>query len=185
VDWLRRMTKQDIELLYEYHRWANGRVFDAASALTAQQFARSLGGGFPSVRDTLLHIIAGEWIWLQFWKAKTHSVKFVNELEQRRDSLFSADLFHTPEAVRKKWKEVEREQVEFLKAISDADLNRMLPHETIYMPLVQLMQHVANHSTYHRGQIALMMRQLGSNPAPTDLHIFLVERHSQPKERAC
>jgi uncharacterized damage-inducible protein DinB len=37
------------------------------------------------------------------------------------------------------------------------------------------MQHVANHSTYHRGQIALMMRQLDAEPPATDFHVFLVE----------
>jgi uncharacterized damage-inducible protein DinB len=178
------MTKHDIELLYEYDRWANAKVIDAGSALTAEQFGRNLGGGFPCVRDGLLHIIAGEWVWLQFWKAETLSVEFVNDLELRRDLLFSADLFHTPGAVREKWAEVEREQVEFLKATSNEDLNRMLPHETIYIPLVQLMQHVANHSTYHRGQIALMMRQLEATPVSTDFHVFLVERDFKTQERS-
>jgi len=37
------------------------------------------------------------------------------------------------------------------------------------------MQHLANHSTYHRGQVGLMMRQLASEPAATDFHVFLVE----------
>jgi uncharacterized damage-inducible protein DinB len=37
------------------------------------------------------------------------------------------------------------------------------------------MQHLANHSTYHRGQVALMMRQLDAEPLATDFHLFLVE----------
>jgi len=37
------------------------------------------------------------------------------------------------------------------------------------------MQHLANHSTYHRGQVALMMRQLHAEPLATDFHVFLVE----------
>jgi hypothetical protein len=40
----------------------------AASALSAEQFTRDLGGSFHSVRDTLLHLIGGEWIWLAYWK---------------------------------------------------------------------------------------------------------------------
>ena len=50
------MTKDDIHLLYEYDRWANNRVLQAISVLTAEQFTRDLGGSFRSVRDTLLHI---------------------------------------------------------------------------------------------------------------------------------
>jgi DinB family len=56
-----RMTKEDIQLLYKYDRWANHRVLRAASSLSSQQFSRDLGGSFRSVRDTLLHIIASEW----------------------------------------------------------------------------------------------------------------------------
>jgi len=37
------------------------------------------------------------------------------------------------------------------------------------------MQHLVNHSTYHRGQIALMMRQLGAKPVTTDFPLFLIE----------
>jgi uncharacterized damage-inducible protein DinB len=170
------MTKDDIELLFEYDRWANRKVFDAASALTQAQFTRNLGGGFSSIRDTLLHIVAGEWIWLQYWKAESLNMRFVSELERRRNSIFQPDLFHTPAALRHKWEEVEREQVGFVEATPNESLNRMLPHQTTYVPLVQLMQHVANHSTYHRGQIALMLRQVDAEPIATDFHVFLVER---------
>jgi len=37
------------------------------------------------------------------------------------------------------------------------------------------MQHLANHSTYHRGQVALMMRQLSAAPVATDFALFLLE----------
>lgn len=173
------MTKDDVKLLYEYDRWANRKIFDATSKLTNEQFTCNLGGGFPCIRDTLLHIIAGEWIWLQYWKAESLSMKFVSELEQRRNSIFHSDLHETPAAVREKWLEVEREQIEFVEATSDESLNRMLPHRTMYVPLVQLMQHVANHSTYHRGQIALMLRQLEAESVSTDFHVFLVERTNE------
>ncbi len=54
------MTKDDIQLLYEYGRWANNRVLQASPrSLTAEQFTRDLGGSFRSVRDTLVHIIGG------------------------------------------------------------------------------------------------------------------------------
>ena len=51
----------------------------------------------------------------------------------------------------------------------------MLPFRGTRLSLMHLMQHVVNHSTYHRGQVALMMRQLGAEPLATDFHVFLVE----------
>lgn len=52
------MTKDDIHILYEYDRWANNRVLQAAAGLSAEEFTRDLGGSFPSVRDTLVHMSA-------------------------------------------------------------------------------------------------------------------------------
>jgi uncharacterized damage-inducible protein DinB len=169
------MTKDDIRLLYEYDRWANDRVIQCVSGLTPEQFSRDLGAAFQSVGHTLVHITGGEWIWLQYWKADSHSVTFVTDLQKRRDQLFSPQLCPTVAAVEAKWREVEQEQIAFVEGVTDEGLNRMLPFRTIHVSLAHLMQHAANHSTYHRGQIALMMRQLNAEPIATDFHVFLVE----------
>ena len=169
------MTKDDIQLLYEYDRWANNRVLQAASALTAEQFTRDLGGSFRSVRDTLVHIIGGEWIWLAYWKETSRSSSFLTSLRKRRDALFNPDAFSTVAVVQLKWAEVEKEQAEFVNRVTSESLEKMLPFRKTQIRLAHLMQHLANHSTYHRGQIALMMRQLEAEPLATDFHVFLVE----------
>ena len=169
------MTKDDIQLLYEYDRWANHRVLQAVSALSAEQFARDLGGSFRSVRDTLVHIIGGEWIWLAYWKAPSHSAALLTDLRARRDALFNPDAFPNAAAVQAKWAEVEKEQAEFVNRLTTESLEKLLPARGTHMSLAHLMQHVANHSTYHRGQVALMMRQLKAEPLATDFHVFLAE----------
>ena len=169
------MNKDDIQLLYEYDRWANNRVLHAVSTLSAEQFTRDLGGSFRSVRDTLVHIIAGEWGWLEYWTVPSHSSAFLADLRERRDTLFNPKAFPSVSAVQSKWAEVEKEQAGFVNRLTDEYLKRMLPFRTTQASLAHLMQHLANHSTYHRGQIALMMRQLGAEPLATDFHVFLVE----------
>jgi len=96
------MNKDDIQLLYEYDRWANKRVLQAVSALSAEQFTRDLGGSFRSVRDTLVHIIAGEWGWLAYWKEWSPSAAFLTDLRKRREALFHPDAFPDVAAVRRK-----------------------------------------------------------------------------------
>jgi len=170
------MTKYDIQLLYEYDRWANNRVLEAASTLTAEQFTRDLRGSFRSVRDTLVHIIGGEWGWLAYWKEPSPSSGFLADLWDRHDVLFNPDEFPDIASVKLKWAEVEREQVEFISGVTNESLERMFPIRTTEVSLASLMQHLANHSTYHRGQVAMMVRQLCAEPIATDFHVFLVER---------
>lgn len=169
------MTIDDIRPLYQYDRWANNRVLQAASRLSVEEFTRDLGGSFRSVRDTLVHIIGGEWIWLRYWKEPPTSSALLTGLRTRRDLLFNPDSFPNLATLQLKWAEVENEQTEFVNGLTDELLGRMLPFRARHVRLAHLMQHVANHSTYHRGQVALMMRQLDAKPLATDFHVFLLD----------
>jgi uncharacterized damage-inducible protein DinB len=169
------MIKDDIQLLFEYDRWANHRVLQAASALRDEQFTRDLGGSFSSVRDALVHIIGGERGWLTYWKEVAPSPTFLEDLWDRHDSLFHPDKFPSISEVKSKWAEVEKEHIEFLNDLTNESLKKMLPIRTAQISLANLMQHLANHSTYHRGQVARMIRQLDAKPPATDFHLFLLE----------
>src|SRR6202051_4908664 len=169
------MNKDDIQLLYEYDRWANHRVLQAASTLSAEEFTRDLGGSLRSVRDTLVHIVGGEWGWLTIWKEPSLTSAFVTDLWTRFNAVFDPNAFPDLAAVQLKWAEIEREQVEFVNRVTDESLGSMLPVRTTQISLGHLMQHLANHSTYHRGQVSLMMRQLAAKPVATDFAMFLME----------
>ena len=89
-------------------------------------------------------------------------------------------------AVQSRWAGIEREQSEFVNRLTDELLEQKLPFRGIHVKLAQLMQHMANHSTYHRGQIALMMRQFHSTPIAADFHEFLVacQHEATPQVRS-
>ena len=169
------MTKDDIQLLFEFDRWANNRVFEAASALSAEEFTRDLGGSFRSLRDTLVHIVRSEEGWLMCWKEPSPSPAFVMDFWKRHHAAYNPSAFPDLAAVRRKWAEVEREQIEFVNRVTAESLERMLPVGAKQISLAHLMQHLANHSTYHRGQVTLMMRQLAAKPLATDFAMFLME----------
>jgi uncharacterized damage-inducible protein DinB len=169
------MNRDDIQLLYEYDRWANNRALHAASTLTPEQFTRDLGGAFHSLRDTLVHIVAGEWAWLEYWNEPRPDDAFHADLDARIADLFNPNAFPSVSAVQSKWAEVEKRQIELVNRTTNESLERMIPFRTSRVRLGHLMQHLANHSTYHRGQVALMMRQLNAVPLATNLHEFLLE----------
>lgn len=169
------MTKDEIQLLYEYDRWANHHVLQAASALGPEKFTRDLGGSFRSVRDTLVHIVSSEWAWLTYWNHPSPTSTFLDNLWKRADALFSPNQFPDLAAVQSKWAEIERSQIEFVNRVTDESLRKMLPVLETHLSLAHLMQHLANHSSYHRGQISLMMRQLAAEPLATDFAKFLLD----------
>lgn len=179
------MDKDDIRLLYEYDRWANDRVLRAAAGLSEEQFTRDLGGSFRSVRDALVHIVGGEWGWLTYWKEPSPSAAFVAELWDRHNVLFRPEAFPNVAGVRSRLAEIEKEQAEFVNGVTDESLQRMLPLRGTQLSLGHLMQHLVNHSTYHRGQVALMMRQLGGKPLATDFHVFLVDGRGVRSTQQC
>ena len=159
------MNREDIQSLYEYNRWANRQALDAVSSLTGEQFARDLSSSYRSVKDTLTHILSAEWIWLQRWKGTSPKA-----MRDPKD-------FPSLDALRSWWTAVERDQTEFVKRVTDASLGRVISYvntqgETWRYPLWQMMQHVVNPSSYHRGQVATLLRQLNAAPAPTDFLVF-------------
>ena len=170
------MNKEDVQLLFEYDRWANRRVFQAASVLSAEEFSRDLGGSYGSVRDTLVHIIAGEAGWLTYWKGPTVSGEMVNEFWKRHNADFRAEQFPTLSEVRTKWAAVEKELREFVDGLAEESLGKLFAIRAAQISLAHLLQHLANHSTYHRGQVALLMRQLGHSAVETDFAEFLMAR---------
>jgi uncharacterized damage-inducible protein DinB len=160
------MNKKDIQLLYEYNRWANARILEAVSTLKAEQFTQNLESSHRSVRDTLVHIISGEWIWQKRWQG------------QSPKAMFDPADFPDLAAVRTKWAVVVREQMDFVCGITETLLKKIVAYENLQgetwrYPLEHMMQHLVNHSTYHRGQVTAMLRQLGAGPAATDFLVFL------------
>ena len=62
------MNTSDIQTLYAYNRWANERMFSALEKRDQAQFTATVASSFPSIRETVFHILGAEWIWLQRWK---------------------------------------------------------------------------------------------------------------------
>jgi uncharacterized damage-inducible protein DinB len=145
------------------------------SGLNTEEFTRDLGGSFRSVRDTLVHIVGSERSWLTCWKEPSPTSAFIDHRWTRYDILSNPNAFPDLTAVQSKWAEIESEQIEFVNRLTNESWRRMLPVRTTRISLAHLMQHLANHSTYHRGQLSLMMRQLAAKPLATDFAMFLME----------
>lgn len=160
--------------LLDYTIWANHRVMRAAATLSADDFKRDLGSSFGGVRGTLCHVMGAEWIWLERWKGVSPS-RVIDEGE-------FADII----ALRDRWTVIEQHRESWFKALRPEAMAEIVRYRTIAgadheQPLWQLVQHVANHSTYHRGQVVLMLRQLGAKTVSTDLVLWDRDRAARAK----
>jgi uncharacterized damage-inducible protein DinB len=163
------MDVKSLQALYEYNGWANARVFEAVSNLMGDQFVKDLGSSYPSLRDTLTHIVCAEWGWLERWKGTSPK------------SAWNPADFSSAKALERRWIEVERDQAKFVGALDRKQLDAVVSYvnlrgERWAYPLWQQMVHVVNHSTYHRGQVTTLLRQVGAKPVGTDLLVFYDEK---------
>jgi uncharacterized damage-inducible protein DinB len=166
------MTRKDLHDLLEYHYWARDRVLDAVATLTADQYGRDLSSSFPSIRETLVHTYSAEWAWHSRWGGHSPTAPL------------PADMFPDVPSLQRAWAEHEGRMRALLASVPDSDLTRAFDYTLISgapgrSTLQQVLQHVVNHATYHRGQVTTMLRQLGAAPKNTDLIQFYRERESR------
>ncbi|MBI2406673.1 MAG: DinB family protein [Gemmatimonadetes bacterium] len=160
------MLSTELQTLLAYNHWANALTFDAADALTEAQRREPIVSSFPSVAATLAHMAGAEWVWLRRWKGESPSAvpEWVRE----------ADIA----TVRAQLAEIERERDEYLASLSADDVEREVEYRTLSgaagrTKLSDLIRHVVNHASYHRGQVTTMLRQLGATPPGTDYVLYL------------
>jgi uncharacterized damage-inducible protein DinB len=151
--------------LYQYNSWANLRQLQAAEKLSDDQFVKTLGSSFSSVRDTMAHIYGAEGVWLARFQGHSPS------------TFPDAAGYPSVASLHKAWREQDARLLEFVHGLRQEDLNRVVEYKTMKFgvysnPMWQSLLHVVNHGSYHRGQITTMFRQLSAEPILTDLMHF-------------
>lgn len=155
------MDRNDVATLFAYNRWANHQLLDATAALSPDDFRKNLGASHISVHGTWVHMLHVEWIWVQRWRGESAK------------GLLTADDFPDLDTIIAKFREVERDQGAFIEKLTDDHLSIRIAYtnrqnERWEYTLGHMIQHTFNHATYHRGQIATFLRQLGQTPPGTD-----------------
>jgi uncharacterized damage-inducible protein DinB len=164
------MNLQDLQTMLDYHYWARDRMFEALEPLTAEQVNRDMGNSFKSIRDTVAHLYAAEWAWYSRWQGTSP------------DKLLPADMFPDLAAVRLASTELEAKIRAYVEALGEANVTKVIEYKLLSgqpgaSPVWQMVQHLVNHASYHRGQVTTMLRQLGAQPAkPLDMIAFYRSR---------
>ena len=166
------MELELIRGIWDYHWWGNRKIFDEAHALGEETAKKEVGKqfSFPTLKGMLAHIYGADRIWLTRWKGESPT-----RLSGDADVSSLADL-------RTKWDALEAEQRAFLTSLGTAELKRTIDYKATdgkpyAQPLWHLLQHVVNHATHHRSEIATMVTMIKGSPPSTDMVLF----YRQPK----
>jgi uncharacterized damage-inducible protein DinB len=159
------MQLGEARFLLAFNRWANAQILGAVEMLPPADFTRDLQSSFPSVRDTLVHVLWAEWLWLERCQGRSPM------------TVLDPLIFPTVDAIRTPWRSVEEGQFALLDQAGGAELGRVVTYtnrkgEEWRYSLKDVLRHLVNHSTFHRGQVVTMLRQLGTVPPATDLLVF-------------
>ncbi|WP_235827856.1 DinB family protein [Brevibacillus migulae] len=159
--------------LYDFHTWANQKFFQHLKELPESVIHGEVKSVFSSLHEGLVHILMIDQVWLyaiqgkSFEEIRTASGQLAGEAKGKGlDEL--ERLYHS----------VKEKYLAYFDQQADLDAHTSVSHPvygTLQASYADLIQHVVNHGTYHRGNLTAMLRQMGHTGVPTDYIFYLYE----------
>jgi uncharacterized damage-inducible protein DinB len=153
--------------LARYNRWANARLYQAALALPDALFRRDAGVFFRSLHGTLNHLLLGDRVWLARLTGESRQPNRLDEiLYEDRIDLARARADEDDRLIR------------LIGSYEESAFARLHAYQTLAgkpqeQLLADILLHVFNHQTHHRGQAhACLSIVTGSEPPALDLLLF-------------
>jgi uncharacterized damage-inducible protein DinB len=157
--------------LYDYHVWANEKVFEHLKKLPREIFRQEIQSVFPSVFNALVHIYRVDNTWLLVMSGR------FDEIVPSIDRITEETNGKSVEELETKFILLSERYKAFFSTI-DMEAVSSYTHPrfgTLNARYCDIVQHVVNHGTYHRGNITAMLRLLGHPGTPTDYVFYLYD----------
>jgi len=163
------MTPQTVRMLTRYNAWANRKILDAVAALPAGEATKVRPTLFKNMVNTLNHLYAVDLIWQAHLEGREHGIPRLN-------TVLHPDLADLDRA---------QASIDAWYVAYGDDLTQAALDETVNFTLIggnkgamrrgDVLLHVVNHTSYHRGWVADMFYQVPLTPPFTDLPVYLRE----------
>ncbi|OQR54161.1 DinB family protein [Bacillus sp. CDB3] len=156
--------------MYKYHLWANKVLLERIKELPSNVLYKEANSSYPNIAQTFSHIYVVDVMWLQVLKG----IGMQEALEASMALLEKMNLYSVDEFIES-FEELASQYEEWMNSQKDLEqkINLNNPwsgtRETAYS---EILFHVANHGTYHRGNITTMLRQQGHASIMNDLFLY-------------
>lgn len=150
-----------------YTEWASLRLLEAAGSITAEEISRDFGTADKSVLGTLAHVFAADRIWY-------------DRVTGAAPRPFLTDADYHLATLQREWPILLTQWKQWVAALTDERCAGAIRYKDLKgrewsQPLWQVLLHVVNHATHHRGQVAGFLRSLGHTPPTLDVAAFYRE----------
>ena len=158
------MTAEIMRLQLSYTTWASQRLVKAAADLSDADLQRDFGAAHKSVLGTLVHVMAADRIWL------------ARVLGEPPAAFTTEEDFHVAALVNR-WPAVQNGWSKWSMSVDDDQVRNILRYKDMKgrewaQPLWQIVLHVVNHGSHHRGQVSGFLRAMGNQPPSLDLTTY-------------
>lgn len=163
--------------LLEFNVWANDKVFEHLKTLPPEIYRKEVQSVFPSVSAVLIHMYQVDHVWLKAMKGEEF-YDIVATLGQLTDELNAASL----DEMEIRFKELSSLYASFIGGLKDTASKTTINHPhfgTLQTNYADLIQHVVNHGTYHRGHVSAILNQQGHKGASIDYIFYLYSLQHQ------
>ncbi|MHA1566285.1 MAG: DinB family protein [Alphaproteobacteria bacterium] len=161
--------KEHFRRFAQYNAWANGRLYDACGMLPEPEYLAERGAFFGSIHGTLNHILVGDRAWMARLEGVASTITSLDEILHR-------DLA----SLRGAREQEDGRIIAYVDGLSAARLAEDLHYASVagdrfVTPVGQVLAHLFNHQTHHRGQVHDLLSQTNVAPPPLDLMYYLRE----------
>ncbi|MEX2379728.1 MAG: DinB family protein [Vicingaceae bacterium] len=158
---------------YDYHKWANNSLLEHLDKLPEELYGRQIESVFSSISAVISHIYQVDGLWLSVMSGDSfeETKGVIQEMQEKLSD--SSSL----ERMKELFSELSNRYESFLSEQKDLDRELVIEHPSYgkhRISVSSMVEHVVNHGTYHRGNIAAMLRQEGHAAVPTDYIFYLL-----------
>ena len=171
-----KYDREFLRHLVEYTIFADAAGFEAAATLPEDEYYAARNFSFGSIHNLLVHQMVAQKTWLRRWMGEV----FVGRLENHTEH-------PTRPLLQERWAKVHADLLDFVSSQTSESLNKVMTvrrgdGELITAPLGAMVMHVADHGSYHRGQLASMLKQAGvAKPPYTPYFRFAIQHAAEGK----
>ncbi|MDM5213193.1 DinB family protein [Peribacillus sp. NJ4] len=160
--------------MYNYHVWANGVIIDRLKELPQHIYHKDIQSGFSSVSKVLSHIYLTDYAWFDIISGNS-----MNEAMAASDQLKEVVEKKSIEEMKKIFLDLSERNKALLN--SQEDMDKVIVVDNPYAGLLETsisesVLHVVTHGSYHRGNIATMLRQMGHTSVMQDFGLYLYSK---------